>query len=324
LQFETSIHDTIYNAHLFGLATQYSIALEPEYSLKTKGAVYSIIIENEILFAATDAGTIDVLNWKTKKQIKTIKFPMIKDFMGDFIPPKIYSIDRWQNKMIIVTQGRRGFRNIFLVADGKKKKIFDADKDKMMIKKALFVDEGKILMATLGNEVMLYDLSAKTFVYNNQFGTSVFSDIDLNNDRSQAAATDESGYIHIIDIATGAKIKDLSGQNLDNIYQVVFNNHIIIGAGQDRRASVYTDNSGSSYYLESPFIIYSVGLSNDGKWGAYSYGEENFVRVFNTTTKTEKAMLKGQNSTLTQIKFVEENYIITASEDDSIMIWKWR
>ena len=301
-------------------------AVHPKYSLKTKGAVYSIFIENEKLYAATDAGTIDVFNWKTKKQITTIKFPTIKDFMGDDMPPKIYSIDKWpeQERIIVISQGKHGFRNAFLITGDHQEQIFFAEKDKMMIKKALFIEENKILIATLGNEVMLYDLASKSFVYKKQFGTSVFSDIDINNDRSQAAATDESGNIHLIDIATGKKIKDLSGMNLDNIYQVVFNGSKIIGAGQDRRAAVYSVNSSSSYYLESPFIIYSVGLSNDGKWGAYSYGEENFVRVFNTGTKTEKAMLEGQNSTLTQIKFAEENYIITASEDDLIMVWEWK
>lgn len=311
---------------LFGLATQHSIALEPEYVLKTKGAVTSIFIENNTLYAATDAGCIDVFDWKKRSHLKSITFPMIKDFMGDEMPPKIYSIDKWpgQDRMIVVTQGSHGFRNIYLLKDGNKTKLLDADKDKMMIKKALFVEEGKIIMATLGNEVMLYDLNKKSFIYQKQISSSVFSDVELNDDRSIAASTEESGIIHLIDVRTGEITKDLSGMNLDNIYQLVYNNQTIIGAGQDRRASVYSTNSKHKYYLESTFIVYCVGLSNDGKWGAFSYGEDNDVKVFNTITKAEKAILKGQKSTLTQIKFVEDDYIITSSEDRDIMVWKWR
>ena len=306
------------------LISLHALAINPKYSLKASGAVYSVIVENNTLYAATDAGCIDVFNWKNKKKINSIHFPMIKDFMGDEMPPKIYSIDKWpkQEKLIVISQGKHGFRNAFIINGKKQEQIFSAEKDKMMIKKALFIEENKILIATLGNEIMLYDLKTKSFLYKKQFGTSVFSDIDINNEKTLAAATDESGNIHIIDIITGAKIKDLRGENLDNIYQVVFNDQKIIGAGQDRRASIYSANSSNCYYLKSPFIIYSVGLSKDGKWGAYSYGEENFIRVFNTSTKIEKAMLKGQKSTLTQIKFVQNNYIITASEDELIMVWQ--
>ena len=311
---------------LFFYTIQFSIAIGPLYSLKAKGAVTSIVIENNILYAATDAGCIDVFNWKNKKHIKSINFPMIKDFMGDEMPPKIYSIDKWpeQDRLIVVTQGSHGFRNIYLFADGKKDKLLDADKDKMMIKKALFVDEGRILMATLGNEIILYDLNKKEFIYVKQISSSVFSDFDLNDDRTVAASTEESGIIHLINIETGEISKHLSGMNLDNIYQLVYKNQTIIGAGQDRRASVYSTNSSKKYYLESTFIVYCVGQSDDGTWAAFSFGEDNDIKVFNTTTKTEKAILQGQKSTLTQIKFIEKNYIITAGEDQDIIIWKWR
>ncbi|NOR88164.1 MAG: hypothetical protein GQ527_11195 [Bacteroidales bacterium] len=311
---------------IFVLATQYGLALEPEYSLKTKGAVTSIFIEDNKLYAATDAGSIDIFDWKKRSHLKSITFPTIKDFMGDDMPPKIYSIDKWpgQDRMIVVTQGSHGFRNIYLIKDGNKVKLLDADKDKMMIKKALLVNEEKILLATLGNEIMLYDLNKKTFIYQKQISSSVFSDVELNDDKSLLASTDESGIIHIINVATGEITKDLSGMNLDNIYQLVYNNQTIIGAGQDRKASVYSTNSNKKYYLESTFIVYCVGLSNDGEWGAFSYGEDNDVKVFNTITKTEMTILKGQKSTLTQIKFVEDDYIITSSEDRDILIWKWR
>lgn len=306
---------------VFALPT---LAIEPQYSLKAKGGVTSFFLEDQMLYAATDAGTIDIFDWKKRTFISSIEFPMIKDFMGDDIFPKIYAIDKCKDKMLAITQGYRGFRNLYLIQNNKKERILDASLHKMMIKKALFIDEGRILIATLGNELMLFDLESREFIYKKHIGTSVFSDIDLNDDKSIVASADESGIIHLIDVKTGERIEDLKGMNVDNIYQLVYNKNTVIGAGQDRRMSVYKVDSKSSYYLKSSFLIYSVGLSSDGKWAAFSYGEENYVKVFNTNSRTEKAMLKGQKSILTQIEFVNDNQIITSSDDPEILIWKWR
>ena len=301
-----------------------AVAVQPLYSLQAQGSVTAMLIEGEVLYAATDAGCIDVFNWQTKKRLKSISFPKIKDFMGDEIAPKIYSIDKWGNKILSVSQGMHGFRNVYAFEDGKMALLINAETDKMMIKRAVFVDKDQILLATLGNELMLYNLVNKKFIYKKQLGTSVFSNIDLNDDKSQVAVVDESGIIHIINVKDGEKLKDLKGRNVDNIYQVKYNKHCILAAGQDRRASVYFLNSSESYYLESSFIIYSVGLNKDGNYGAFSFSENNYIKIFNTKTKAEMAMLKGQNSTLTQIEFVNKDILISSSEDPQIMIWKWR
>ena len=309
---------------LFLIVSISSFGIEPLYSLKASGAVTSFIVKGDVLYAATDAGCIDVFKWKTKKKTQAITFPNIKDFMGDDIPPKIYSIDIWADKIICVSQGVHGFRNVYLIEKDTKHLLIDAATDKMMIKKAVFVNENQILLATLGNELILYNTNDKTIVYNHQLGTSVFSDIDLNNDKTQVATADESGIIHIINVENGETIEELKGQNLDNIYQTKFNNNWVIGAGQDRRASVYQIYKKQAYHLESSFIIYCVGLDLQGEFGAFSYSEENYIKVFNTKTKAEIALLKGQKSTLTQIEFVEENTIISSSEDTAIMVWKWK
>lgn len=303
---------------------QYNFAQNPEYSIIAKGAVISIFIEGDLLYAANDAGSIQCFNWKSKKKTSSIEFENIKDFMGDDMPPKVYSIDKIEGKsqLLAVSQGIHGFRNLHLIIDNKLKKLLDAENDKMMIKKAYFLNENQIILATLGNEIMVYNIDSKSWAYKKHIGTSVFSDFCINEDKSKLAATDESGIIHILNTQTGESIKEYSGENLDNIYQLAYFAGKVIGAGQDRRVCVYS--SLSSYYVESSFLVYSVGLSQDGKWGAFADGEENNIKVFSTSTKSEKILLKGQKSTLTQIKFVEENYIISSSEDPEIMVWKWR
>jgi WD40 repeat protein len=303
-----------------------AFAVQPEYTIQAKGAITSICIENNILYAATDMGVVEIFDWKKNKLIKEISLPIIKDFMGDEIPPKVYSIDKIINEdiLIIVSQGMQGFRNVFLYDKGTINQIFNANEHKLMIKKVCFINTNEIVFATLGNEIMRFDIAKKDFLFKKHIGTSVFSDFALNNDKSKIAACDESGKIHLLNAETGEMIKDLKGQNVDNLYQVAFYNGNIIGAGQDRRASVYQTKTYSNYFLESTFIVYCVGLSEDGKTGAFADGEENHIRVFDVKSKQTKAILKGQKSTLTQIKFVDENYIISASEDPEIKIWKWR
>lgn len=301
-------------------------AIEPQYTIRAKGAVTSIYVHNEKLYVATDAGVVEIFNWEENKVIGKIELPKIKDFMGDEIPPKIYSIDLIERteQLIIVSQGNHGFRNVFHYKNEKLHQIFDADKDKIMIKKACFANDDEIIFATLGNELMRYNIVTLQFLFKKHIGTSVFSDFSLNNDKTKVAACDESGKIHLLNAQSGEMIKDLKGQNVDNLYQVVFRNGNVIGAGQDRRTSVYQTKTYSNYYLESPFIVYCVGMSDDGKWGAYAHGENNDIKVFNIKTKETKCMLTGQKSTLTQIKFVKENYIISTSEDPEIKVWKWR
>lgn len=300
------------------------MAETPLYSIKAKGAVTSLYIEGDLMYAATDMGCIQIFNWKSKKEIKSISLDPILDFMGDEIPPKVYCVDKLKNhtQILALSQGKHGFRNLYLIEGDQIKKIIDAEKDKMMIKKAYFMDQNQIVLATLGNEIMLFNINTKTYSYQKHIGTSVFSDFCLNEDKSQIASTDESGIIHILNSKSGESIKELKGQNVDNIYQLAFFNGKIIGAGQDRRVCVY--GGSSAYHMESSFLVYSVGLSPDGAWGAFADGEENDIKIFNTSSKSEKCLLTGQKSTLTQIKFVEENYIISSSDDPEIMIWKWR
>jgi hypothetical protein len=309
------------------LSISKSDATNPAYKIISSGSVTCLLIEKDLLYAANDAGHIEVFNWKTKKRLETIELQKISDFTGTKVAAKIICIDKLPEmaKILLVSQASNGFRNVSISNGGKIETIVSAEVEKLMVKKAIFISNTEILMATLANELILYNMDSRKMVYKKQLSSSVFSDFDLNDDKTRAAITDESGIIRIIDSKSGNKIKEYKEMNLDNIYQVHYNNSKIIGAGQDRRVSVYSTKPGESgYYLESDFIVYCVGLSDDGSFGAYSSSEENDITVFNTATKDKVAVLSGQKSTLTQIKFAQNNFIISASEDQEILVWKWK
>ncbi len=299
-------------------------ALSPTHKLKANGAVTDILKDGDILYASTDNAYIDVFNLKTNTLQYTISFPTIKDFMGDIVRPKVYDIDKLENNntILAVVQGNRGFSDVYLIIDKIPKLIIKDIKARMMIKRAKFLDENNILLGLLSNELVHYNLKQKKIIYKVQISAYTFSDIVLNKTHTEVITADESGVIHIINTQTGAKIKELEGKNVDNVYQIDYKGSTIICGGKDRRLSIYHRNTTQSYYIKSNFMIYSVGLSPSGNIGAYSANEENDITVFNTNTKQQIATLTASKTIITRILFTSETDIITASDDCNILFWK--
>jgi len=300
----------------------HAFAISPLYSLKASGGVYDFIIEGNLLYAATDIGIVDVFNYKTKKKIKEIKIPKIKDFAGDLIFPKIFSIDKIKGKegILLTVQGDKGFRDIYYLKDNNLTKIL-SQKDKLMAKRASFITENLILIGLLSNELLLYDINLHKQIYRKQLSTSVFSDFTTDFTRKLAITCEESGKIRLLNSKTGQVINVFSGQNVDNIYKVCYNKMTFVGAGQDRRVSVYKWGK-ESYYMKADFLVYSIGLDREGKLCAYPANENNDIYVFDTNTRQILYKLIGQESTLTKIEFLPDNKMVSSSEDKKILIWK--
>jgi len=292
--------------------------------LRASGNVIDVAVIDNLLYAATDNGCVDVFDIITKKTIQKIKVPGLKDFMGDKIQAKVFSVDASNdgNKVILVYQGNSGFRNIGIYENNILNKIIDADKDKMMIKKAKLINETQMLLGQLSNEIVLFNIPDKEVIYEMQISTSSFSDFVLSPDKSEFIITDESGIIRLIDSKDGKFLKEFSGNNVDNIYKLDYKNEIIIGGGQDRRVAIYNSRLDNQYYIQNDFLVYCVGLSPDGQLGAYSANEDNHVIIFNTSNKAELFRIEGQTSTLTGIYFISNNKLIITCEDPEIVFWK--
>lgn len=93
--------------------------LKPLNILETSGGVTDLVLDKNRLLAATVNSTIDIFDINSKEKIDTIKIPKIKDFLGDLIESKIYSTDILGNKILILSQGESGGRNLFIYEDKK-------------------------------------------------------------------------------------------------------------------------------------------------------------------------------------------------------------
>ncbi len=244
--------------------------VHPFLKIKASGAITDFYIENSNVVLSTDAGTIETYHFKTGKQTDIIQLPAMKDFMGDDVPTKIYSIDKVSNKLLVVTQGHHGFRNVSIFENGQWDEIFNAEKDKIMVKKARWINLNTILLGLMSNDLVLFDVGQRKMICELCISPYTFSDFSLTADKQFVFTADESGVVHKIEIGNCLIINEFSGINVDNIYQIVSQNGVVITAGQDRRVGVYNTITGDDYFLQKDFLVYSVGLNADGSIGACS------------------------------------------------------
>ena len=295
--------------------------LNPQHSLMASGGITDLVLQEDKLFVATTASSVDIFNIKTNEKIDSIKMPKIKDFIGDIIESKVYSVDVLKKDILILSQGENGGRNVNIYKDGQMQSIIE-DTQRLFIGRAKFLDENHIVYALLSNQIYLYDIKNKKVLKEIQISQSKFSNFKFTQDKSKIVICDESGVITMIDSKSFEVLKTFKYQNLDNVFQVDIKNNLILTAGQDRRAAVYNINTNEAYYKEFSFLIYSVALSPSTNLAAVASDEENNVTIFDTRTKENLYKLFQNKATLTNILFLNENELIVTSDDKQINYYK--
>ena len=291
--------------------------IKPDYKLKASGGVTDMVIANDKLYAGTDASCVDIFDIKSKKKINSIVISKIKDFMGDEIDSKIYSIDVLDGAVLILSQDNGGYRRVDIYKDGKLSHVVTKS-ERMYISKAKFIDKNTILLGLLSNVVISYEIATKKHKWEVQPTESKFSNFVLNSEKTKAISTDESGDLRMLKLDDGSIVKTFSGQNVDNVFQVDWKNSTIVTAGQDRRCVVFDEKTKGGYYKDATFLIYSVGLREDSVLAAYASDELNNVTLFNTKTKQVKAKLVGNKSNISSIVLYKNNQVFVACDGDEI------
>ena len=292
--------------------------LKPEYTYKvSSGLVSDILYEKGLLYTATDVGNIEIFNTKSKKEIETIKLDKIKDFMGDKVPSKIFSLDMIDNSLLILSQDSGGYSRVHLLKNHKLIEVISAS-DRLNIIKAKYIDNNNIVIALISNDIISYNIKTKKKNWITQASMSKFSSFALNNSRTLVAIADESGEVHLLSTKDGKKVKTLSGQNVDNIFSIAFRKNIVLTGGQDRRAAVYNIKRNSAYHKASNFFVYGVGLSPSGKIGAYSSDLKNDVTLFHTDTREDIAKYHSSKAIVNGIYFINEKEFFINSSSNAV------
>ncbi len=304
------------------ISTLYAVNFQlPSQQYIASGGVVDMAVENHRLYCATGTGSVDIFDLQSAKLVEKITVGKITDFMGDIIDSKVYSVDVLEGKVVLLSQGAKGFRRVHIYENGKLDEVISVD-EKLYISKVAFLESDKLLFGMLSSEIIAYDLGMQKMIYREQVSSSKFSDFALNETKSEVVTADESGDLKIHSTRDGRWLKTLAGQNLDNVFQVDYKNGMIATAGQDRRVVVYDTKAGTSYYKTAPFLIYGVGLSPSGSLVAYASDEQNNVTVFNTATQSTLGYYGGNKMTLSKILFINEKEFLVSSDDNTVNRYK--
>lgn len=300
----------------------FSADISPRSIIEASGSVQSIALGKDSIVAGTSAGTLEVYKLSDATKLNSFSFPLIKDFTGDEVAPKVFSVDVLPSQTYLaVVQASSGARALYRVENNTPKIIIDASKN-WFITKAKFIDSNRVLLALLSNELILWDIKNAKALYRTQLNASHFSDFALNASKSLVASSCESGEITIVDVTTGKITKVLKGGNVDNVYKVDFHHNRVLCAGQDRRGIVYDVLTGMYDRFDGSFLIYAGALSPDERLGAFAFNEQNDIVIFDLSKKELLYTLHGQKSTLNSIVFANDKLLVSSSDDKFIMIWR--
>ncbi len=295
--------------------------IQPALQLNTSGAVYDLVVAHDKLYLATEMGVVDVFSLETGQVLEKITIPGHLDFMGETIPSKIYSIDMLNDQLLLVSQGNHGYRNLIIIREGILDTLLTAKTDRLMIKKARFINPKEVLLGLLSNELIRYNFERKTIDYRQQISPYAFSDFVLHPSGDEFLTADESGVIFRLNLSDGHVISEIKDIHRDKIFQLSCQETTVLSAGQDRRFGVSYSGDKPSWFVDTNFLVYCVGISPDGLLGAFTASEDNSVMLMCLDTQETLGRLVGHNSTLTKIVFMDNRSLITTAEEKKAFIW---
>ncbi|NPB06423.1 MAG: hypothetical protein GXO03_02340 [Aquificae bacterium] len=309
-----------------GLVLLFSLLLFSfAQELKLEGAITDISHAHGKAAVSTEWGKVYLIDLNAFKVEAEITVPDITDFTGEKQSAKVFSVDISPSgsKLAIAAEANLGKRTVFIYENGQLKPLLEfTDASKVR-----FLDENRLIIATLANEIWLYDLKNHKTVYKYLVFRFVFSDMDINEDRTLVAWGDESGKVFFIDPETGRVIGVGTEGNKDKIFSVSFGNKVVMSGGRDKKAVVYylddriTGRKSMRENLDDPsllkdvhtrfinrslefvvlprkvfqsdFMVFAVAVSPDDYTGAYTSDEEGRVSVFKMGLWDEKKLDAG-------------------------------
>ncbi|NPA11165.1 MAG: nitrate reductase [Epsilonproteobacteria bacterium] len=295
--------------------------IKPSKTIQFKDYISKIAYSKKYLTIGLESGEVIIQDFKTNKKLFSVKLPKIHDFMGDLIAMPIYSLDISPNQkeILILAEGEDAKRELFTL-NIKTKKLIHLFTTKKTLMRANYITEDKIFFALLSDEVSLYDLKSKKYLYTFQVGSYVFSTYAINENKTLCAIGDESGSVKIVDILKGKKLKELKGYNKDKTLSLDFKKNLIINGSSDMRVAIYTLQGGIKTTLKTKFLPYATALSPKLDTFSLQYNEQNDIMVYDIYAK-ELYILKGHTMALNGIKYLNQNTIISYSPAE-IIIWR--
>jgi len=299
----------------------FAAQISPSKIIHFSSYIDKLAFNSKYIAGGLENSTVEIKDFDTLKTIYTIKLPKIHDFMGDLQPMPVYSLDISPDgkTLLILTEDEDAKRDLFLF-DFKTHKLTKIFSTKETLMKARFVNENEIFFALLSDEVTLYNLKTKKFLYKIQADSYVFSTFALNREKTKAAIGDESGSVKIVDIQKGKILKKIMGYNKDKTLSLALEKNYVINGSSDKRVAIYNTKTGyANVTMDAAFLPYAVALSPKLDTFALQYDEKNNIRIYDMN-KRDLFTLHGHTMPLNGIFYISENKILSFSTAEAI-IW---
>ncbi|MFV0480501.1 MAG: WD40 repeat domain-containing protein [Campylobacteraceae bacterium] len=298
--------------------------LYPSLEINASASVISSFVFEDSLHVTTDKGTVEIFDTHTLKPKNIITLSKITGgYTEELVSPRVINVDAIDSEnLLILSEDSRAGRALYIYNNGNFIQVFSF-LDKLNISKAYFYDKNRLLLGLLSNELILYDIPKKEFIYKVQPHWSMLADFTLSSDRQTAFLAGESGIVYMYNVKDGKKIREFS-LHVNIIQSQKFASNTLITGGSDKKINVVQTMSSSSYSLNANFPVYAVGISPSGKIGAYVANEDNDINIFNTITKEVIATLHGINPyvSVNGINFLNEKEIVITSSSKTILKWE--
>lgn len=304
------------------LITHISLGGELLRVISLEGAITDAVYRDGFLYVSTEFGKVYKIHFLSGRVDDVIELPRISDFMGNNIPPKVFSVDVSPDgrRLLIVSQSDGGYGDVYIYEEGIIKKIVDLGRG-WILREGRFVSDERILLAHLGDEIAVLDTEGR-IIYTRQVGRSSLSDISLNEKLNAVAIADESGAVTLVLVEDGSVLKTLSGINVDKLFSVAFRKNKVMAGGKDRRVALYDLDKGTKKMYRAEFFVFSLAMDGSASIGAYLYNERNDVKLVELDTGREIDILKGHGYPPSVIYFVEDK-IIVGCDDGKLFIWRY-
>ena len=129
-----------------------AMVLSPVLEIPVNGTTKDMVLRGNELLIGTDSGVLQVYDYEAKAFTHTVALPPVKDFVGDMIPPRVFSIDKIEERYVLLSEsGKGGYANLWIHENNGTTQLL-SHTDKIAAIKARFINKEQILLGLLSNE----------------------------------------------------------------------------------------------------------------------------------------------------------------------------
>jgi WD40 repeat protein len=297
--------------------------VKPFRTITIDGDILDLVVSGMQLLVASN-GFFEVYNLENFERTRRQNFEKIENFYGDLHLPRVFSADMSPSgEQIVFVKETAGGKSVVQLQEASNLTTLITENANLAIRKIRFLDENRLLMATIESEVILFDLNDLAVSYKHQLSLSSFSDFSINLENHQVALADESGVIPYFGGDHGKIDYLLKGGNLDKIFDIDLAKKRIITGGKDRSVSIYNLESGVVDKYLTDFYIYAVALDENAEQALFILDEDNHVGLFDIKAEELTAILHGDGKSLGFLTFISDHQALGATYNQ-IFLWSFR